>query len=207
MTLSDVSPAGWHADPFGRFQFRYWDGTGWTTAVSTNGSQERDPLGISVPPPGSAREEPERAPTTSAPALKWTSRTRMLVLGGAAALLLGALLPWVEAEAGVFSVTKNGTEGDGVLTLILALVIAGVFGLVKAGRGTALTSLLLGALAGIIGVVDIADVTAKARDLTTSSSPVSASVGIGLWLTVASAIAVVVGGAFALSELPRRTAS
>ncbi len=27
---------GWHADPSGRYSFRYWDGSGWTAHVSTN---------------------------------------------------------------------------------------------------------------------------------------------------------------------------
>ena len=31
------APAGWHPDPSGRFQLRYWNGAGWTDHVSTNG--------------------------------------------------------------------------------------------------------------------------------------------------------------------------
>ena len=30
-------PAGWHPDPAGRHQHRWWDGAAWTTHVSTNG--------------------------------------------------------------------------------------------------------------------------------------------------------------------------
>ena len=41
-------PAGWYADPFGRFQQRYWDGAAWTEHVSTNGAQAVDPLGSTV---------------------------------------------------------------------------------------------------------------------------------------------------------------
>lgn len=37
------TPAGWHADPFGRFERRYWDGTQWTAHVVTGGSQGIDP--------------------------------------------------------------------------------------------------------------------------------------------------------------------
>lgn len=39
------SPAGWHADPSGRHHHRWWDGTRWTDAVSTNGTTSTDPLG------------------------------------------------------------------------------------------------------------------------------------------------------------------
>jgi hypothetical protein len=42
------SPAGWHNDPYGRFQQRYWDGTRWTEHVATAGQQQIDPLGASA---------------------------------------------------------------------------------------------------------------------------------------------------------------
>ena len=37
-------PAGWHADPTGRHQVRYWDGTAWTDHVSDQGVQSVDPM-------------------------------------------------------------------------------------------------------------------------------------------------------------------
>ncbi len=40
--------AGWHNDPYGRFQQRYWDGSAWTEHVTTNGVQQVDPLGSSA---------------------------------------------------------------------------------------------------------------------------------------------------------------
>ena len=36
-------PAGWYADPAGRFELRYWDGGAWTEHVSRNGQQFTDP--------------------------------------------------------------------------------------------------------------------------------------------------------------------
>lgn len=38
-----AAPAGWHRDPFGRFEWRYWDGAQWTDHVATAGSQSTDP--------------------------------------------------------------------------------------------------------------------------------------------------------------------
>jgi len=32
-----VSPPAWHPDPSGRFQFRWWNGSEWTSHVSTDG--------------------------------------------------------------------------------------------------------------------------------------------------------------------------
>lgn len=45
--------AGWHPDPFGRFDHRYWDGERWTEHVATAGQQSTDPP-IPGPPAGAA---------------------------------------------------------------------------------------------------------------------------------------------------------
>jgi hypothetical protein len=39
---SPIVPAGWKADPTGRHQFRYWDGSLWTENVADAGVQARD---------------------------------------------------------------------------------------------------------------------------------------------------------------------
>lgn len=39
-----ANPAGWHADPTGRFEQRYWDGQGWSTHVVRGGVQATDPI-------------------------------------------------------------------------------------------------------------------------------------------------------------------
>lgn len=38
------TPADWYADPLGRHELRYWDGTQWTDHVATRGVQGTDPL-------------------------------------------------------------------------------------------------------------------------------------------------------------------
>jgi hypothetical protein len=48
----------------------------------------------------------------------------VLIPGCAAALAVGSLLPWVEADAGFISLTKSGVDGDGVVTLVLGVAIA-----------------------------------------------------------------------------------
>ncbi len=37
-------PSGWKADPTGRHQFRYWDGSYWTENVADDGEESRDAL-------------------------------------------------------------------------------------------------------------------------------------------------------------------
>jgi hypothetical protein len=36
-------PAGWYADPSGRYELRYWDGDAWTEHVARGGQQFTDP--------------------------------------------------------------------------------------------------------------------------------------------------------------------
>lgn len=45
-----MTPAGWHPDPTGRFELRYWDGATWTAHVSRGGQQAEDPLAPPPPP-------------------------------------------------------------------------------------------------------------------------------------------------------------
>src|SRR5690606_24341019 len=40
---------GWHPDPTGRFDIRYWDGTLWTEHVGRAGVQTVDPLPPAIP--------------------------------------------------------------------------------------------------------------------------------------------------------------
>jgi hypothetical protein len=42
-TAAPAVPAGWYADPAGRFELRYWDGSTWTEHVSRAGQQFTDP--------------------------------------------------------------------------------------------------------------------------------------------------------------------
>jgi hypothetical protein len=33
----------WHSDPSGEFEYRWWDGVGWTSTVARGGVQQDDP--------------------------------------------------------------------------------------------------------------------------------------------------------------------
>lgn len=67
---ANLPPAGWHLDPSGVADGRYWDGTAWTAAVTRSGvtvTVPIDPTHAAVPPlPGTAIQPPIIAsPTTS----------------------------------------------------------------------------------------------------------------------------------------------
>jgi hypothetical protein len=45
LPMAAVAGGGaWHADPTGRHEHRYWDGTAWTDQVSDAGVQSSDPM-------------------------------------------------------------------------------------------------------------------------------------------------------------------
>jgi Protein of unknown function (DUF2510) len=208
-TQAPITPApptpgpGWLPDPTGRFQYRYWDGANWSASVSRQGSTESDP--ITSPQPPSMQTSPALAspPRPSAPVAPWSTAVKIVVFVGAGALVLGSLLPWVKASAGAFTVTKNGIEGDGVLTLILAGLAALLFGVIKPRNVAAMVTLILGVLAGAIAAYDIADISQKAHDLSTTSVDVSATVGVGLILAALACVAIVVGAIMGISEAGR----
>lgn len=53
------SPAGWHRDPSGKFDHRYWDGLRWTEHVSKGGQQMLDPVDAAEPAQASTVSEPD----------------------------------------------------------------------------------------------------------------------------------------------------
>jgi uncharacterized protein YxjI len=50
MSSPPNTPANWFADPTGRHQHRYWDGTAWTDHVSDDGMTAHDPISSAASP-------------------------------------------------------------------------------------------------------------------------------------------------------------
>jgi hypothetical protein len=115
------------------------------------------------------------------------TKTQRIWAGAAfAGAVVGSLGPWV--TLGVFS--KAGTDGDGILTLIAALVGAI---LVLSNRGKRTTRIgvgLLGLVIVAVGIYDIADVSSSGIEL--FGEQIGASVGWGLWAVTLSGAAAVI---------------
>jgi hypothetical protein len=77
-------------------------------------------------------------------------RARMVMLGAAGVVVLAAFLPW----ASFLSYSKAGIDGDGVMTLVIALV-----GLLLLWRGWLgwIGQLILAGLVAAIGIYDLND--------------------------------------------------
>lgn len=129
---------GWHPDPSGEFERRYYDGAQWTEHVARAAAVPAVPLNARV----------------------WPA----LVLAGGALAGVAAFMPWAKVTAGIFSASKDGIDGDGQLTVIAGLFAAllGFFSLARSQpltSGAATFALLLGLGIGGVGVYDYLDVS------------------------------------------------
>ncbi|HEY8547284.1 MAG TPA: DUF2510 domain-containing protein [Acidimicrobiales bacterium] len=183
-----MTPPGWYPDPWGQAGRRWWDGTQWSQHVDGP---------FTVPAPVQSAAQPVTGTTLLG---------LRLVAGGALVVALGALLPWVKVTAPfVGTITKAGTEGDGVLTLLGALIFGGlvVRGLMgRWSRGQVIGALVVASLVTLVAVIDTADVANRVGDLADDAA-VDASVGIGLWLTLLGGIVAVAGTITALASRRR----
>ena len=75
--MGGETPAGWYADPMGRYEHRYWDGLSWTENVATAGAQSSDPIVApalpSVDVPAGVVAEPVAAVVAAEPASGFTT--------------------------------------------------------------------------------------------------------------------------------------
>lgn len=102
-------------------------------------------------------------------------------LASVALLVIGAFLPWV--NMGLFSV--SGVEGDGVITLILAIIaIIIYFTLKKKPKVVKITTIIAGAVSLIITFVSFSNI---------GELPFG-SFGGGLILTAVGAIGLIISG-------------
>lgn len=117
----------------------------------------------------------------SPPALGW------VLVGVSVLAVLAATMPWATVGAFGFSLSISGTDGDGVLCIVCAVVVAIAGAFIGVGQGrlwASITACVFATFVLLIGLVDMADL---AR-LTNSDALLagSASIGVGLVLTVVS---------------------
>lgn len=184
---SRAAAPGWYEDPLGRFQSRWWNGERWTE--HGHGLPQ-----MPAPTPAARAWTPQRAAPRFDPAPGW------VLVGGAAAIAVGSLLPWASVTGPfVGTVQVNGTNGDGVITLVLGVVVALLgFPLVKAAtsRARVIAALVIALIAGVVCLADIVNIERLVNEAEEQSSLVTGDVGFGLWLAGAGALSAS-GGALA----------
>jgi hypothetical protein len=166
-------PPGWHDDPHDPTSLRYWDGTQWT--------DQRAPKQTTPPA------------TAGAENFGW-SPPRIAAVVGVVAIIVGSISPWATIATAFGTLSVNGTDGDGVITIAGGIVL-----LVLIGMAKYLGSIIVSALTGAVLLYDLIDVN---RNVSGAGNEfVNASVGWGLW------VATIGGGVtFATSIVLHRAA-
>ena len=128
-----------------------------------------------------------------------------LVCAAAAALVsfIGSFMPWGKVTVPLYgTITVSGTDGDGILTMFLSLIVIGGIAAYlfveqltqKWWRG--IPVIAIGAILLLISIIDWASIGSKAGDF--DEDVVNVSVGAGLILILLASIAIIAFGVLAL---------
>lgn len=123
-----------------------------------------------------------------------------VLLGGVIGMVIGSFAPWGTVSVGAFSVSKNGIDGDGVITLVLAVAIAALgYPLLRerTARGRAIALLVVAAVAVAACIYEIGDIESYAEGEILPGVSVETTVAWGLWLTTAGAATSLIAGVLA----------
>ena len=128
-----------------------------------------------------------------------------LVCAAGAALIsfIGSFMPWGKVTVPFYgTVTVSGTDGDGILTMFLSLIVIGgiaayLFVEQLAQKWwRAIPVIAIGAILLLISIIDWASIGSKAGDF--DEDVVKVSVGAGLILILLASIAIIAFGVLAL---------
>ncbi len=131
----------------------------------------------------------------------------MIILGGLVTAI-GSILPWAKAESMFRTVSKNGTQGDGMITLVAGIVaiLAGVIVLVVEKHSIAVLFAALAALVILVVTIwDLADVSGRAPGLWTDYTAVKA--GEGIYVALLGGALVLIGTTVDRLVAPKKEAA
>lgn len=117
-----------------------------------------------------------------------------VTMGGGIALVIGAFLPWLKVTAPfIGTLERAGTDGGGDGWVAVAIgAVAVVVGVLMQTKGlSSWIAIAVGAVAALVMVYEFSDVHDR---ISSAPEMVSVDYGMGLFLCIAGAIAVTVGG-------------
>ncbi len=128
----------------------------------------------------------------------------LLCAAGAALIsFIGSFMPWGKVSSPYFgTITISGTDGDGIITMFLSLIIiGGVAAYLFVEQLTqkwwrAIPVIAIGAILLLISIIDWADIGSRAGDVDKELAKVS--VGAGLILILLASLAIIAFGVLAL---------
>jgi len=138
-------------------------------------------------------------PTAATLARQASTQLGYVAAGAAVVAAVGSVLPWASAQSGLGSISITGTDGDGVLTLWLAVLVAVLAFPLATGFRRRRPLALLGALALVaLSAYDLVNMSNRLIDASREST--HASVGYGLWVVVAGAVVAVLALAVSMAH-------
>ena len=128
----------------------------------------------------------------------------LLCAAGAALIsFIGSFMPWGKVSSPYFgTITISGTDGDGILTMFLSLIIIGgnaaylFVEQLTQKWWRAIPVIAIGAILLLISIIDWADIGSRAGDVDKELAKVS--VGAGLILILLASLAIIAFGVLAL---------
>jgi hypothetical protein len=118
--------------------------------------------------------------------------TFWVMIGAAVLVVLGSVTTWVTASVGIFSVSANGTSGDGTITLILAIVAGASLVLWLWLHRVAFLIIPMVLFVAVVGIMIYEFFNITSKSYTSNGITISASVGFGVYLCLIGSIAGVV---------------
>lgn len=121
-------------------------------------------------------------------------KPKLIAALGGALLVVGSLLPWATLSVGAITRSFVGTDGDGIITLVIGAVItlAGISGSDKPAARASLIAAVLGLIGFFIMVYKILMLSSTVSD--SNSALLHASLGIGLWVCALGSVFAFSGG-------------
>jgi hypothetical protein len=133
-----MAERGWHKDPSGRHEYRYWSGTEWSPEVADQGVQSTDELQGAFPPP--AAHVAPAATSVSTPTVNGTTPPGTNGLAVASLVLslltlcgLGSLLGVIFGHLSLGQIKRKGQHGRGLAVAGLVLGYLGIAAIVLIG--------------------------------------------------------------------------
>jgi hypothetical protein len=131
----------WRADPFGRHEYRYWDGSAWSEHVSDHGAVSGDPVGADEvsPPPPPMPSGPYLPPASGAPAYYYGPPVRTnglaiasMVLGIVWVYWIGSILAVIFGHVSLRQIRRaqGAQRGRGMAIAGLVLGYVGIASLI-----------------------------------------------------------------------------
>jgi hypothetical protein len=110
----------------------------------------------------------------------------------AVVLAIGSFGPWAQVTIFGITATKNGISGDGVITLILAIIAAALLALCirQPSKGLAIATILVGVIAAATSLYDLITISNAYSGIV--------SPGWGLYLAAIGSVALVIFSVLAL---------